>query len=634
MKNKVDIGKLIEKKYKSNTLELSDILEQIDLVLQETVDYKYNSKIDTGNLEEIDPGHARDIANRKNGNIIDPSNPNIGAPRQEIPGNLARDPQVLPQVRPDKIAEAEEEVKTKTESINIDVPDIFSLITNSNLDLRNTDRKIINDIVYSMTGGQRGNWKENIQGLQKYLTDFGSLEQKELSGIDIRTAVSNLIFINLLKKISFSIAQPGKLFEYIIAPLIDSRAKVVGSVDQGIIDISIDQKGQSDYSSYSIKFFTGETSTLSIKGSRGNLLDSFDRTKRTSPIIYIIASVKETGLLRFYELHTTPIASYFDDWQIVNEPKDGAIFFNSTSNQWGMWINRQANQKWIEQRKIESGGQQPKEPEQYGGKEYSASKGGILSILGTPYEVDNSSNVNAVGLQGKKIVGVLSSNGQVQSVVASAISSKITDKQSLKQIPILKDKHSLIDALGQKELEEFILFVKQSIFEIVKQFVIKKAENNKKTNQPFWEDIAEVSSDIEKLVINKLQQLAQNSQEQSKTVQAEKIENNIKNLLQEEDENQFSISIQSLASSASVVQLNLGDPRKYREVQLRMAGELVQDMKNALSAYKRLNTNIIRFFAATAKEDPQTYGNDAIKNCEAIIDNVSGFMKKEKSGIK
>ena len=52
MKNKVDIGKLIEKKYKGNTLQLSDILEQIDLVLQETSDNKYDSKIDTGNLEE------------------------------------------------------------------------------------------------------------------------------------------------------------------------------------------------------------------------------------------------------------------------------------------------------------------------------------------------------------------------------------------------------------------------------------------------------------------------------------------------------------------------------------------------------------------------------------------------------
>jgi hypothetical protein len=40
MKNKVDIGKLIEKKYKGNTLDLSDILEQIDLVLNEVADYK------------------------------------------------------------------------------------------------------------------------------------------------------------------------------------------------------------------------------------------------------------------------------------------------------------------------------------------------------------------------------------------------------------------------------------------------------------------------------------------------------------------------------------------------------------------------------------------------------------------
>ena len=70
MKNKVDIGKLIEKKYKGNTLQLSDILEQIDLVLQENItNYEYRREGEPGYLEE-DPRQGIKIANAVNGNFL------------------------------------------------------------------------------------------------------------------------------------------------------------------------------------------------------------------------------------------------------------------------------------------------------------------------------------------------------------------------------------------------------------------------------------------------------------------------------------------------------------------------------------------------------------------------------------
>lgn len=53
MKNKVDVRKLIKKKYSDNTLELPDLLEEIDLVLNE-MKYDYSSKLNTAHLEETE----------------------------------------------------------------------------------------------------------------------------------------------------------------------------------------------------------------------------------------------------------------------------------------------------------------------------------------------------------------------------------------------------------------------------------------------------------------------------------------------------------------------------------------------------------------------------------------------------
>ena len=53
--------------------------------------------------------------------------------RNEIPDEPGYGDNVdnAPQVRPDKIAEADGESKDKSETFNIQVPDIFSLISNA-----------------------------------------------------------------------------------------------------------------------------------------------------------------------------------------------------------------------------------------------------------------------------------------------------------------------------------------------------------------------------------------------------------------------------------------------------------------------------------------------------------------------
>lgn len=190
MKNKVDIGKLIEKKYKGNTLDLSDILEQIDLVLQETSDYKYNSKIDTGNLEE-------------NPESVNISQRMYGAQgiRNEIPDEPGYGDNVdnVPQVIPYKLAETGDG-DSGGKTISIAVPDLFSLITNSEMVPGDEDRKMIQSIILNMkdlkTG--EGNWIERVKSLQKYMDTV--VEQNIVEARDIRRAISNLIFLNLMKK--------------------------------------------------------------------------------------------------------------------------------------------------------------------------------------------------------------------------------------------------------------------------------------------------------------------------------------------------------------------------------------------------------------------------------------------------
>lgn len=310
MKNKVDIGKLIEKKYKGNTLELSDILEQIDLVLQETSDYKYNSKIDTGNLEE-------------NPESVNISQRMYGAQgiRNEIPDEPGYGDNVdnVPQVRPDKIAEADGESKNKSETFNIQVPDIFSLISNAEMQVNSDDYKLIQRMVRNLQT-EKGNWILRIQKIN----EFTQTAQNPVETKDIRKAISALIFLNLLKKLSFFIAQPGKLFEYILRPLIGTDAKVLGSVDQQIVDVTKESQGQ--IWDYSLKMFTGKESAFTLKGSKANLQDAV--IKRGRPITYIVSvSSKEKYSLEFSELLITTVPEHLPsgEWKNISTLTGGLI---------------------------------------------------------------------------------------------------------------------------------------------------------------------------------------------------------------------------------------------------------------------------------------------------------------------
>ena len=287
MKNKVDIGKLIEKKYKGNTLELSDILEQIDLVLQETVDYKYNSKIDTGDLEETDPGHAKSISYRKHG----------PGRTGEIPDQLGYgdNVNVTPSVIPTTVAEAPEQgALSLARERTIKVPDLFSMITDpKKMTVGSPDRELINNIMSNIGLQQTTSWREKIEKLQNYVYTLLVPSEKE---IDITQVISGLIFLNLFKKLAFFMEQPGKQFEYLFLPFLSPEAEVRGDESKEITDVVFDGN------EYSLKFLQAREPT--IRGSYDNLIRKIKEKKYS---MTLVARVMPAGIIEFAEFGVTTL---------------------------------------------------------------------------------------------------------------------------------------------------------------------------------------------------------------------------------------------------------------------------------------------------------------------------------------
>jgi hypothetical protein len=312
MKNKVDISKIIKQKYEEDTFELNDLLEEIDLVLNESDQSSYHSKVVRNGVSDSIPeklSQGLDVQRHVNNSLG-----TNGAPRQERPGEPGYGGREPSNIVPDKIAEDTSLTEaSEQESISVTVPDLFSVITNSELDIKDDDRQIINDIVESFRTSSQ-HWSENIKSIQQFIIENAS--EKGFSG-DLREAISKLIYLNLFKKISYFTAQPGKLFEYIIAPIIGKDSKVVGKDDQDIIDVD-----SANTNGYSIKLFTGAVSNQAIQGS----IERLREVATQIPVQYIIAVVdKELKTISFVELAVSLNAEHFRGWKVVNETKEGVI---------------------------------------------------------------------------------------------------------------------------------------------------------------------------------------------------------------------------------------------------------------------------------------------------------------------
>ena len=648
MRNKVDINKLIKKKFNDKTFDYSDLDKEMDLILEKLDGYW--GKVDTAELEEVSQGesvfdHAFGLGGAEN-------------PLAKEPGYVGREPS---EVIPYKLAETGDG-DSGGKTISIAVPDLFSLITNSEMVPGDQDRKLIQSVILNMkdlkTG--EGNWIERIKSLQKYMDTV--VDQNIVEARDIRRAISNLIFLNLMKKISFFVAQPGKLFEYIITPLIGTDAKVIGSVDQGLIDAEKESQGKTWR--YSIKLFTGKVSDYTLKGSRKNLEKEMSISK--SAITYIIAVANEDKKnIEFSELSLSMSINRFPqpEWSYVTYNADCIVLKSNKTQFLGVLVKRRRDDYYAPiQNKYEQLVKSEESKDQT-----DPTKKTQLEILNSLSEEEQRSIRELQSYQGyvpfkpqeqpepvKAQVGA-SEAAKKRKEIISKFQNDIKNISSVTRnnLTTFLKNASGSDDTADKNSKDFRTSFLNSI-EFLKKISPNEPINIDLTdltwpqNQPpDHEKITQALKIIELIVAKYNQFKKKTDDELSQQTQFQEA------LIKQEEPStdkipEFKIGLKTQWTSLSQIKLELGDPKIYNQYQLKIASNLAEDTEKVLNAYKDLNTNLVKFFA-TSKEDLGTepgkeprakgqvtqantetgFGDAVIKNATDIEEGVRGFLEKE-----
>jgi len=607
MKKKVDIGKLIDEKFSDGELTFRQFNEIIDSVLQEKLD-NYLGKVDTAELEEVSQG--KDVFDYAFG---------MGGAENPIakePGYGGREPS---NVVPDKLAEADQETKKESKQYTVQVPDIFSLITNSqNIDPNSDDSKLIQKIVRNI-GAEKGYWSLRIQKINEYT----QTAQQPVQTKDIRKAISALIFLNLLKKLSFFVAQPGKLFEYVLRPLIGTEAKVLGSVDQQIVDVTKESQGQ--VWDYSLKMFTGRESSFTVKGSKANLQEAV--LKRGRPITYIISvSNKNNYSLEFSECLITTIPEHLPsgEWTPIKIVPDAGIVLVKDASV-GVLIQTEENIG-----KLSDYGQVQavEKPELYGPK---APKQPTVKVGTINYTVEKVNEELQILKPNFQFIENIPDDRKLSYLApvrpgVSAVKEEVNFKDSLDKIlSILRTSTVPVNGTQIKKLTIPNTNVVYDTAKGVLASIIKIQQPNKKLEA--INDVLEKAK-VHQETLQKVQQ--QFSSAQSQQPQQTELQE-ADETTDKKDKTQFSIGLKNVWQTIpNKIALNLGNPEEYNKQQLTIASEIAENMSKALEAFQELSINLVSFFA-TSKEQAKEgdFGNKAIENAKTIGTNVAAFQAEE-----
>lgn len=595
MKNRVNISKLIEEKYaeKDDTFSLEQLNEMIDSFLDESDQSSHTSKVVRNGVSDSIPENQESV------NIFNRMFGAQGVRNQAGPEQP---------INADKIAENTSQ--NVSEQVTLEIPDIFSLITNSQMTLEDDDRVMINGIIATLKGK---NWIERLQNLSNYL-EQSSGEFNEIPQGGIREAVSSLITLSLLKRISYSIEQPGKLFEYIIAPVIGSDAEVVSSGESpseaksDIVDVNrTDAKKP-----YSIKFFTGATSAMEMIGSRASLEQKI-KERNGLPLTYIAARAnKQDGTIKFYEFLLSTNANSFnsDKWGKIKDAEHGAYFKftkGGVGSQYAIWVNSIAGEKFEDA--LSKLGQQSNVKSDVKIKTRSQ-RSGEINVFNYPVKLKQKGTLS-------DFLNPL--NARLQILKSNLI----------KQNP---DKESEISEL----INDFVTKIKDAF--------TKEMQIHKGTNDFFFDAMKERMTNLNLDLKKSLQNLQINDNQSSSSAPEQQNTSSSDIPINEEQiqSTQFSIPILSLENEAARFTLKLGNPKNIQAFELKMGGNLVRNMKTVFEEFRKLNKNIINFFSITdtarqkVAKDPSkvtsssSYGEQAKQNAEKIASNINEFMTNEK----
>ena len=650
MRNKVDINKLIKKKFNDKTFDYSDLDKEMDLILEKLDGYW--GKVDTAELEEVSQGesvfdHAFGLGGAEN-------------PLAKEPGYGGREPS---EVIPYKLAETGDG-DSGGKTISIAVPDLFSLITNSEMVPGDQDRKLIQSVILNMkdlkTG--EGNWIERIKSLQKYMDTV--VDQNIVEARDIRRAISNLIFLNLMKKISFFVAQPGKLFEYIITPLIGTEAKVLGSVDQQITDVTKESQGRTWF--YSIKLFTGKTSDYVLNGSRKNL--NIDISDSGKPITYIIAvSKEEQKNIEFSEVLVSNLPGHFPETEfeyiknnehaiLLKSKTTGFIgllvkkmpdtYYSSIEAKWQGWKNTK-NEDPIAFKAILNAEEQEDFNNFLTYSSYAKLDTSAIKVVKpqVPQATrDRQADIKTYADANRDLPSMKSSKKDYLAQDIKAVEPNNFDKSvDAKKLKFRQHFRKAIEFLG-KYLTDEQKDANQALLNTKPEELLYPKENSTNKDSTVQADINEK--------VNKAEQIINLFIKTYSELTKQRFQENLQEAKQKElnrnEPPEFSIGLKTSWTSLSNIKLNLGDPKIYNDYQLKIASNLAEDTEKVLNAYKDLNTNLVKFFA-TSKEDIGTepgkeprakgqvtkannetgFGDAVIKNATDIEEGVRGFLEKE-----
>jgi hypothetical protein len=593
MKNKVDVRKLIKKKYSDNTLELPDLLEEIDLVLNE-MKYNYTSKLNTANLEEnpLDPGNARAISYRMHG-------PGRTGERPPERGYNNTEP---PQVRADKLAEADEDKPSPTSSdkgvVRVRIPDIFTMITNQNMGIINDDeRKKINEIVVGIKGS---NWKDRVKGFSEYIVGVQKDIKPGTGKDDFREIISKLIFMTLLRKISLMTAQPGKLFEYILAPLIGSTARVVGSSDQEIVDV-INDKGYA----YQLKLFTGGKTDKLLNGSRTKFANYISGDEETLKRMNIDQNLWKSGMKAAGDALTYILSSANQKQNIVDFV-EMRVYLDD--------MNLTKTQSFINQGYIAI-------------TEPSAKSDGVVFI-------DNKGNNFGVVFMFEHPQQQLNLVFNKKPATPQISKAKISDNDPIELYgttynrKVLVSQKRDIDAnLGDYSMQTNSFKKPQS----KKNIITKLAELNVDTEQKSDQEIADIavktSLDIQNVLKPSVTQTTQQTAVQSA---AQTASFSALNPITKE----FGITLVSQWQQLSPIKMDLGNYQQVNEWQVQTANIIQKTMVDVLNSFDSLGKNMTNYFGTATSRNTAAYGQECVNDARKITNGIISIGASEGDSIK
>jgi hypothetical protein len=570
MGNKIDLSKLIRKKYSGNTLQLDDLFEEIDLVLNEAVDYK--SKV-AGQASDATMEEAS--MEQKASWVVN----GAGVPRNARPDSDQK--KFIPA---DKIAE---EGKSKLPTIQgtqeMPVFDLFSMITNSQMSLEGDDRKLINDIVENMGGSATSSWRDRVALMQKYAYLFG--EAREVSGMNIREAISNLMFINLLKKLSYFMDQPSKQFEYVIAPLISPNAYVIPK-DGDLADVRLTTGEQ-----FSIKFWIA--SNPELKGSIGNL------KKYPNGLKYVFGKRLANGILEFGECEITCFIKNIspNDYTLVNSNIEGVLIYGSTSATPKIKI-------YVKNFDAEEYGKfnSVKDSFETGKLQKAPKKTEFTHTAATNLRTD----LSKIGNMNKQI---------------SSLYANLDPKTNKKQTPLKTAQFDNMMGVANEYAK-----INPEFAQILSNFeALQDKEKNFAAQQAFHKVLSDALSAHVKQLSAQRSELGLTTENTNLLEQPE----------QEPQESQFKLTVSdSLWQQMKTDILNLGSPSIYNKQLMFFSDSISKSFKNVMENFQELNKNLTSYFATSTQRQKERGGGkssaqDCVDNAEQIISGVTDIAGSE-----